>query len=46
MILCVSKKEVTHVYRGGGGHVFFGKYTLNLPYFYPIFSPKKSYFPI
>ena len=26
----VSKKEVRHGYRRGGGHVFFAKYTLNL----------------
>jgi len=25
---------------------FFAKYILNLPYIYPIFSLKKSYFPI
>jgi hypothetical protein len=24
--------------RGGGGHVFFAKYNLNLAYIYPIFS--------
>jgi hypothetical protein len=31
---------------GGGGHVFFAKYTLNLPIFILYFHPKKSYFPI
>jgi hypothetical protein len=33
---------VWHGYSGGGGHVFFAKYTLNLPYIYPIFSLKKN----
>ena len=42
MILFVSKKEVWHGYSGGGGHVFFAKYTLNLPYIYLIFSLKKN----
>ena len=37
----VSKKEVMHCYRGGGGHVFLVNYTLNLSYIYPIFSCKK-----
>jgi hypothetical protein len=31
-----------HGYRGGDGHVFFAKYTLNLPYIYSIFSSKKN----
>jgi hypothetical protein len=30
----VSKKQVQHDYRGGGGHVFFAKYTLHLPYIF------------
>jgi len=38
----VSKKEVRHGYMGGGGRVFFAKYTLNLPYIYPIFPRKKN----
>jgi hypothetical protein len=38
----VSKKEVLHGYRGGGGHVFFAKYTLNLDCIYPIFSVRKN----
>ena len=40
----VSKKEVLHGYRGGGGHVFFAKYTLNLACIYPIFSSQKILF--
>ena len=42
------KKEVRLGYGGGGGHVFFVLYTLNLPYiiFILYFHPKNSYFPI
>jgi hypothetical protein len=40
----VSEKEVRHGYMGGGGHVFFAKYTFNLPYVYPIFPRKKILF--
>jgi len=29
---------------GGGGHLSFAKYTLNLPYIYPIFSSKTILF--
>ena len=36
------KRSLRHGYRGGGGHVFFAKYTLNLPSIYPIFSSKKN----
>jgi hypothetical protein len=40
----VSEKEVRHGYMGDGGHVFFAKYTFNLPYIYPIFPRKKILF--
>jgi hypothetical protein len=35
-----------HFLKGGGGHIFFANYTLNLPFIYPIFSSKKILFPI
>ena len=44
VFLFVSKKEVMHCYSGDGGHVYFVKYTLNLPYIYPIFSSLKILF--
>ena len=40
----VGKKEVQHSYRGGGGHIFYAKFTINLPYIYPIFSQKNPIF--
>ena len=40
----VSKKEVRHSYRGGGGHVFFAKYTLTI--FIQYIHKKNKYLPI
>ena len=40
-VLFVSMKDGRHGYSGGGGCVFFPKYTLNLSYIYPIFLSKK-----
>ena len=35
-----SKKQARHGYKGGEDHVILVKYTLNLPYIYPIFLSK------
>jgi hypothetical protein len=50
-VLCVTLQSLLLIasvkrrcYRGGGGHVFFAKYTLNLACIYPIFSSQKILF--
>ena len=39
----LSKKEVRHCYRGGGGHVFLVNYTLNLSYIFMQNNPTFLY---